>query len=205
MAKEKLESTKIIINNSKELNLTQNNVKSINATNAHTLNRNNEEISQDNLELNKNNSILLSEKLLLEKELKLCDKNNEDSRNKIRNLEINLDRETNAKESEKLTNHGLKQTLIDVSGKSDLLVRENKKYKDDMSDLIKEDTHLNDTTNDVKNQFISSEKNVDELRNSNALANSELNEKTQELENMKQDASDMTLNFETELISLNKM
>jgi len=185
--------------------LTQNNIKSINNTNAHTLKRNNEEISQCNLELNKNNGILLSEKVLVEKELKLCDKNNEDLRNKIGNLEINIDRERNGKESEKVTNHGLKQTLIDVNGKSNLLERENNKYKDDISDLTKENAHLNDTTNDVKNQLSSSEKNVDDLRNLNASANNDLKEKTQELENMKQDASDMTLNFEKELISLNKM
>lgn len=68
--------------------------------------------------------MLLSEKKLLENELKLCDKNNEDTRMHIGVLELELDKEINAKEAEKLTNHGLKQNQIDLKGKFDLLERE---------------------------------------------------------------------------------
>jgi len=42
----------------------------------------------------------------------------------IGEMEMDLDREINAKEAEKLTNHGLKQNQIDLNGKFDLLERE---------------------------------------------------------------------------------
>jgi len=154
--------------------------------------------------LNKNNSILLSEKVLLEKELNLCDKNNEDLRTKINILESDIDKTLNAKESEKLSNHGLKQTLIDINGKNDILEREIKKYKGDMTDLSNENVHLNDTFGDVKNKLTSTDKNVDDLRMLNASSNDELKSKVEELEGMKQNASDMALNFENELVLLNK-
>lgn len=54
----------------------------------------------------------------------MCDKNNEDARTHVETLEIQLDREDNANESEKLTNHGLKQNQIDLNGKFDLLEKE---------------------------------------------------------------------------------
>lgn len=154
--------------------------------------------------MNKNNSILLSEKVLLEKELNLCDKNNEDLRTKINILESDIDKTLNAKESEKLSNHGLKQTLIDINGKNDILEREIKKYKGDMTDLSNENVHLNDTFGDVKNKLTSTDKNVDDLRMLNASSNDELKSKVEELEGMKQNASDMALNFENELVLLNK-
>jgi hypothetical protein len=84
----------------------------------------NEEIYQQNLELKKENDLLLSEKKLFESELKLCDRNCEDARMHVGVLEMNYDTEINAKESENLTNHGLKQNQIDLNGKFDLLERE---------------------------------------------------------------------------------
>jgi hypothetical protein len=62
-----------------------------------------------NTETKKENNIIASEKKLLENELKLCDKNNNDAIKYISNLETDLDKEINAKEAESLTNHGLKQ------------------------------------------------------------------------------------------------
>jgi len=64
---------------------------------------------QVNIETEKENNIIESEKKLLENELKLCDKNNKDAVEYISNLETDLDKEINAKEAESLTNHGLKQ------------------------------------------------------------------------------------------------
>lgn len=64
---------------------------------------------QLNIETKKENNIIASEKKLLENELKLCDKNNNDAITYISNLETDLDKEINAKEAESLTNHGLKQ------------------------------------------------------------------------------------------------
>lgn len=62
-----------------------------------------------NTETKKENNIIASEKKILENELKLCDKNNNDAIIYISNLETDLDKEINAKEAESLTNHGLKQ------------------------------------------------------------------------------------------------
>lgn len=88
------------------------------------LKKSNEELLQINLELKKENSIIVPEKKLLENELKLCDKNNNEAIIYITQSEVDLDKEINAKEAESLTNHGLKQTQIDLKGKYELLDRE---------------------------------------------------------------------------------
>lgn len=74
----------------------------------------------------------MSEKKLFDNELKLCDKNNSDAIIYISNLEDDLDQTINAKEAELLTNHGLKQSQIDLNGKSDLIEREYKNLTDNM-------------------------------------------------------------------------
>lgn len=204
LAKEKLESDKIIFKNENEYNLKNTEIKSINDTNTKTLKRNNEEIEQCNSELNNNNNILEKEKLLLEGELNLFDIKNEDLRNKISILENDIDREINAKESEKSTNHGLKQKLIDTNGKIDILEREIKKLNCDESDLNKEKTHLNNEVNDGTNELLKSEKIVDDLRQLNDISYDQLKIKTENLEEMKQITSKMALDFEAELIDLNK-
>lgn len=65
-----------------------------------------------------------SSKELLDNELKLNDNNNNDANNQIKELEKKLDVERNSKESEKMTNHGLYQNEIDLSGKKELLLKE---------------------------------------------------------------------------------
>jgi len=91
-----------------------------------------------------------------------------------------------------------------MNGKNDLLEREIKKYNDDMIALNNENSQLNDHACDVKNQYLLSEKNVDDLRNLNSSSSDELKAKMGNLEDMKQDASDMALHFENELVFLNK-
>jgi len=105
--------------------------------------------------------LLLSEKSLLDSELKLCDRNNEDVRKNIGVLEMNLDKEINAKEAEKLTNHGLKQNQIDLNGKFELLERESKNLNDNMFDLEKDNKHLINTLDDAKTQLQNSTNECD--------------------------------------------
>jgi len=124
LANELLESEKNITNNTKTFRLKVNEIDSIGYKNCQALKKNNDEMNQCKNELEKNNNVLLVEKLLLENELKLCDKNNDDARKHLKEIETDLDIAINAAEAEQLTNHGLKQNQIDLKGKIDLLKRE---------------------------------------------------------------------------------
>jgi len=124
IANEKHEAEKNIEENKKSYNMKKTDVMDIQYKNTQSLKKSNEEIYQYNMELKKENDLLMAEKKLLENELKLIDRNNEDARMHVGVLELDLDKEINAKEAEKLTNHGLKQNQIDLNGKFELLERE---------------------------------------------------------------------------------
>lgn len=135
----------------------------------------------------------MSEKKLFDNELKLCDKNNSDAIIYISNLEDDLDQTINAKEAELLTNHGLKQSQIDLNGKSDLIEREYKNLTDNMIDLNKDNNHLNETLNNIKYQLLNSNTESDDLRLENKLADDNHLGKSIDLENLKQNTSKITL------------
>lgn len=106
--------------------------------------------------------MLSIEKKLFNCELNLCDKNNEDARNHLEILEIQLDKEINSKEAEKLDHHGLKQNKIDLKGKYELLEKEYKNLADNMVDIKKDNMHLVDTLDNTKKQLSYSINDCDE-------------------------------------------
>jgi len=112
--------------------------------------------------------MLNSEKILLENELKLFDNNNNETRNHIEQMENKIDIETNAKQSEDLTNHGLKQNLIDLQGKHDLLQKEISNLQTTYEkDLKQENAHLNEILDKSKIELFESNKICDDLRAKN--------------------------------------
>jgi len=141
---------------------------------------------QLNLNLKKENNIMASEKILLNNELTLCDKNNDDAVNEISNLETDLNKTLNAKEAESLTNHGLRQNQIDLNGKNDLLDREYKNLTDNMIDLNNDNNHLSKTVENIESQLLNSNKDCDNLRTKNKLAYDDHLRRSTELENLKQ-------------------
>lgn len=162
-------------------------------------------MNQNNNELSKDNDMLASEKKLLENELNLIDNNNNDARNHIKVLENELDIELNGKEAEEQTNHGLKQNLIDLSGKIELLNKELFNLEITYEkDLKQENLHLTENLDKTKMQLIESIKLCDELRANNNNADINLDKKINLLENMKQESSIITLGLENDLTNLNK-
>jgi hypothetical protein len=204
LADELLESEKFIDNNTKMLKHKVNDINTIGHGNIQILKRNNEEIKQCNTNIKKNNEILESEKVLFSNELHLCDTNNLDARQHIKDLEENLDKEMNAKDAEQLTNHGLKQNTIDLNGKVNLLDREYSNLTVQMDDLQRENLHLKDSLANIQKQLFESNRVGEDLRRNNQIADDTNNAKIHELENMKQLTSSITLNYERELTHMNK-